>query len=598
MADKQQVYTVTVKVIGDQELRALQQQVRGLDTVTKKLGSGATTVKASGNAFKNMGNQVSNASFQLTDFIVQVTNGQDAMRAFGQQAPQLLGAFGAVGAVVGVIASLMPVVVQSFTGLSQSAAETSENLRQVAESWTELTKSASDNVSVSERLAEKYGGVNEELLITERILSKIQRAQLLADFATQTDAVNDSLGSLSGRTQVLDNFYNKWRGIYNLPSQDIASAQRVTELVESLDDLDNAAKSTAITQIFAELEQYGRSFEDLSDKTRESLTAAAEWQQTYQVLFGDLQQLSQENPIQYLTFSDVDIALADENRRILVDSIAALQKGQSAKENEIELERELLRLRLTEQAIREGWSDLYLEEQIAGVTELNALEEKRVNIVAANTAAHEKEAEAIKVVAQKMREQKPIIEEQISIYDKLSGKIETTMLQSFEDIVTNAKSVKEAFKDMVESILADMARMYLQQQVIAPFVAALSPDALGGLVGGVKSPMDHFATGGIISNLGSYRGALVGESGPEAIMPLRRTPSGRLGVESAGGNTTVNVINNTNADASVTETETPGGGRQIDVVIENVVQRGFARGAFDTTLRGAYGLQRRGQGGR
>ena len=40
---------------------------------------------------------------------------------------------------------------------------------------------------------------------------------------------------------------------------------------------------------------------------------------------------------------------------------------------------------------------------------------------------------------------------------------------------------------------------------------------------------------------------LMGEAGPEAIMPLRRSRSGRLGVEAAGGGTT-NV--NVNVDAS------------------------------------------------
>ena len=39
----------------------------------------------------------------------------------------------------------------------------------------------------------------------------------------------------------------------------------------------------------------------------------------------------------------------------------------------------------------------------------------------------------------------------------------------------------------------------------------------------------------------------MGEAGPEAIMPLRRGPNGRLGVESSGGGTT-NV--NVNVDAS------------------------------------------------
>jgi phage-related minor tail protein len=37
---------------------------------------------------------------------------------------------------------------------------------------------------------------------------------------------------------------------------------------------------------------------------------------------------------------------------------------------------------------------------------------------------------------------------------------------------------------------------------------------------------------------------LMGEAGPEAIMPLRRGPDGRLGVQAAGGGRPVNVTVN------------------------------------------------------
>jgi len=48
-----------------------------------------------------------------------------------------------------------------------------------------------------------------------------------------------------------------------------------------------------------------------------------------------------------------------------------------------------------------------------------------------------------------------------------------------------------------------------------------------------------FARGGIVSGPTAFamRGAtgLMGEAGPEAIMPLARGPDGRLGVQAAGG---------------------------------------------------------------
>ena len=57
-----------------------------------------------------------------------------------------------------------------------------------------------------------------------------------------------------------------------------------------------------------------------------------------------------------------------------------------------------------------------------------------------------------------------------------------------------------------------------------------------------------FAKGGVVSSPVNFpmRGAtgLMGEAGPEAIMPLTRGADGRLGVQSAGGGRSVNVTMN------------------------------------------------------
>lgn len=57
-----------------------------------------------------------------------------------------------------------------------------------------------------------------------------------------------------------------------------------------------------------------------------------------------------------------------------------------------------------------------------------------------------------------------------------------------------------------------------------------------------------FAQGGVVSSPVSFpmRGGtgLMGEAGPEAIMPLARGPDGRLGVRSGGGGRPVNVVMN------------------------------------------------------
>ena len=75
----------------------------------------------------------------------------------------------------------------------------------------------------------------------------------------------------------------------------------------------------------------------------------------------------------------------------------------------------------------------------------------------------------------------------------------------------------------------------------------------GGSTSNVSVGAKKMALGGIVSGASYYRGAIAGEAGPEAIMPLRRV-NGRLGVSGIEGQAgaTVNInIDATNADNGV-----------------------------------------------
>ena len=65
---------------------------------------------------------------------------------------------------------------------------------------------------------------------------------------------------------------------------------------------------------------------------------------------------------------------------------------------------------------------------------------------------------------------------------------------------------------------------------------------------------------------------VMGEAGPEAVMPLRRGPDGSLGVQAdgVGNDVVVNVYNNSNAQASVNKRQTSQG-TEIDVMIDHLV---------------------------
>jgi phage-related minor tail protein len=83
-----------------------------------------------------------------------------------------------------------------------------------------------------------------------------------------------------------------------------------------------------------------------------------------------------------------------------------------------------------------------------------------------------------------------------------------------------------------------------------------------------------FAKGGIVAGPTAFpmRGGqgLMGEAGPEAIMPLTRGPDGRLGVQSAGGRPVTVVMNITTPDVR--------GFQRSQVQVAAQVSRALSRG--------------------
>ena len=154
---------------------------------------------------------------------------------------------------------------------------------------------------------------------------------------------------------------------------------------------------------------------------------------------------------------------------------------------------------------------------------------------------------------------------------------------------------KLKFKEFARSVIADIAKM-IAKQLIFNMIASFGGGGggilggLGGLFGGGGKGIGdvqgsfmqsrpqfrgHMAKGGVFAQNGIVPYAkggivnsptlfpfakgvgLMGEAGPEAIIPLKRGKGGRLGVEGGGGTTTVNV----SVDAKGTKVE--GDGKQM-----------------------------------
>ncbi|MGR3712263.1 MAG: phage tail tape measure protein [Shimia sp.] len=127
--------------------------------------------------------------------------------------------------------------------------------------------------------------------------------------------------------------------------------------------------------------------------------------------------------------------------------------------------------------------------------------------------------------------------------------------KAFDGLVFDGKNLSDALETLAQSMIDATYRAALKP--VTDQVGGLISSAVGGLVGSVLPFADGasfsqgrvrpFAQGGVVSGPVNFpmRGGmgLMGEAGPEAIMPLARGADGKLGVRSAGG-APVNVVMN------------------------------------------------------
>ncbi|MBP4000679.1 phage tail tape measure protein [Pseudomonas koreensis] len=180
---------------------------------------------------------------------------------------------------------------------------------------------------------------------------------------------------------------------------------------------------------------------------------------------------------------------------------------------------------------------------------------------------------------------------------------------SMEDAIVNfAMTGKLSFADFTKSILADMARIATRQAssaLLSSLVGAATSYFTGGgggnglaagsagatssnlgassagysgsyfpqaLGGAWSSGVQMFANGGAFTNsivstptafgMAGGQSGVMGEAGPEAIMPLTRTSSGKLGVIAAGGGSGTAI--SINAPVTVVTEDRSSEGMQID----------------------------------
>ncbi|MBQ0803724.1 MAG: phage tail tape measure protein [Sulfitobacter sp.] len=161
----------------------------------------------------------------------------------------------------------------------------------------------------------------------------------------------------------------------------------------------------------------------------------------------------------------------------------------------------------------------------------------------------------------------------VSGFDSELRRMRTAIAGTGKDVASLEKGLSRGLRRAFDGVafdgmkLSDALSTVARSMVNTTYNAAMKPvaDHFGGLISqGVGSlvqgilpfangaPFSQgkvmpFAQGGIVSNATAFgmRGGMgvMGEAGPEAIMPLARGPDGKLGVKGGGGGGTTVVMN-------------------------------------------------------
>ena len=136
--------------------------------------------------------------------------------------------------------------------------------------------------------------------------------------------------------------------------------------------------------------------------------------------------------------------------------------------------------------------------------------------------------------------------------EALGASIEASMEKAFMSMVDGTASVKDAFKSMASEIIKELYRVLVVKKAVAA-ISGFMGFADGGVISG-GSQVQAYADGGVVSSPTTFgmsggKTGLMGEAGPEAIMPLKRGANGKLGVQMEGGGATT-VVQNFNFSAN------------------------------------------------
>jgi hypothetical protein len=257
-------------------------------------GTLRTQAEQAGGAFRNTGQIIGQAGYQVQDFAVQVASGQSALTAFVQQGSQLAGIFGPGGAVAGAVLAIGGIAAQfllmgenaeeakrrteaSFKGMAEAGRDITNVLREINQLFLTASQraAAAANAQVGNLQADtrrlldvalqRNEGNSMELVRAQRELAEIERGiQRRRDetYARTGSRVSDADRGDESR------LFAARASVAGLEQDMARQSQRIGDLQAALRRLENAGIITSGG------EEYGPGSDDFLSRQREAERAA------------------------------------------------------------------------------------------------------------------------------------------------------------------------------------------------------------------------------------------------------------------------------------------------------------------------------------
>jgi archaellum component FlaC len=528
--------------------------------------------------------------YQVQDFAVQLQGGTNAAVAFGQQGSQLLGIFGAGGALAGAALAITTAFIAPLLDARKAAKDLDKGMEDLTKSVGDYTSALSKSKQSISDLRSEYGMFARDAQNLNDINTKLVRTIAQRELATGVNKLSNSFGGqdfgLLPQGE-LDRIALGKQSYEDLLDVLVSVAETSVDASNNALDFNDALEEQRENSLEAvvQLERLKDQLDEQSAKWGISKDAVAGFlanvirlkdAENYEERNAALKQMAEylddatdgftngtdeafELYIQILKAADAALVLGDNADRAAEKfaQINATGFGNDLFQLPGEgASRDVQEQRIQE--LKDAWAEfnkkggtesgsdktdqtsnldkfrekLTLQERLRNQTEvemelIKALKDEYSNLDQSVIEGLRQRVQAEISYQEELKQQQDILKS-----------IESASDTFFNSLVDGTITVKDAFKDMARSILADLWDIFVTKKITGFILDAVS-GAMGAPTASAPTssptPMarpTRFASGGIVGSPTLFPMAdgmgLMGEAGPEAIMPLKRGKDGKL----------------------------------------------------------------------